>query len=113
MAWPRPPDLGAREHVVGEHARAAARMVALVPDDAVVSATNTLGAHLSARRRILSFPRLGDATWVLVDTQRPSHLDEASAPLRFAASLARLRRDPRVRLVASEDGVLVFRRAPR
>ena len=115
-AWRHLPggaDLGAREHVVGVHARAARDVVDRVPPGAVVSATNTLGAHLSARRRILSFPRLGDATWVLVDTQRPSHLDEASAPLRFAASLARLRRDPRVRLVASEDGVLVFRRAPR
>src|ERR671934_2861567 len=49
---------------VSRHDRIAAHALRLVPGSAVVSATNTLGAHLSARRRILSFPRLDDATWV-------------------------------------------------
>jgi len=67
---------------VSRHDRIAAKALRLVPDDAVVSATNTLGAHLSARRRILSFPRLGDATWVAVDATRLSYLDRSSGGKR-------------------------------
>ena len=104
-------ELGAREHVVGRHAAASARIVGLVPPGAVVSATNTLGAHLSARRRVLSFPVRRNATWVVVDTRRPSHLDRANAPEPFEQALAALRRDGRYVLVASDDGVLAFRRS--
>jgi hypothetical protein len=80
-----------------------------VPDDAAVSATNALGAHLSARRRIFSFPVLREATWVAVDTQRLTYLDSLR-PERARRPLAELRRDPRWRVVFAEDGVLVFRR---
>jgi hypothetical protein len=69
-----------------------------------------LGAHLSERRRILSFPRLAGAEWVAVDETRPSYLDDAAAPERAAAAVRRLRGDPSWRLVFSADGVLVFRR---
>ena len=41
--------------------RAAARAVALIPDDVPVSAGNLLGAHLSERERILTFPAIGEA----------------------------------------------------
>ena len=50
--------LAARHHIVSEHDRAAARVIRAVPADAPVSATNNLGAHLSERRRIFSFPVL-------------------------------------------------------
>jgi len=103
-------ELRARDHVVGAHAAAAGRVVALVPGGAAVSATNTLGAHLSARERVLSFPILRGAEWVVVDTRRPSFLDRADAPAPFGRALARLRRDPRFVLVAEEDGVVAFRR---
>ncbi len=103
-------DLGAGEHVVTTHARQAARAIALVPGSATVSATNTLGAHLSDRRRILSFPVISDATWIVVDTERPSYRDVAVAPVRFRQALARLRTDRRFVQVANRDGVLVFRR---
>jgi hypothetical protein len=114
-AWrfvPGGADLGAREHVVGSHAQAAAEIVGLVPPGVAVSATNTLGAHLSARRRVLSFPLRRDAVWVVVDTRRPSHLDRANAPGPFAKALAELRLDTRYALVADDDGVLAFRRVP-
>jgi uncharacterized membrane protein len=84
---------------VSAHDRIAAHALRLVPDGAVVSATNTLGAHLSARRRILSFPRLRDATWVAVDATRLSYLDRSSGGRRAAVALARFRRDPGWRLV--------------
>ena len=97
-------DIGA-----GPHEAAARRAVALVPNDAAVSATNGLGSHLSARRRIFSFPVLREATWVAVDTRRLTYLDSLE-PARAQAPLAQLRRDPRWRIAFADDGVLVFRR---
>ena len=91
------------------HDRIAAHAARLVPDDAVVSATNTLGAHLSARRRILSFPRLEGARWVAVDATRLSYLDRSSGGKPAARALALLRRNPHWRLVYARDGVLIFR----
>jgi uncharacterized membrane protein len=99
-----------RESYVSPHDRVAARAVHLVPGGIVVSATNSLGAHLSARRRILSFPLLSDATWVAVDETRASYLDR-SDPLRSVQRIARLRRNPRWQLVFERDGILVFRRS--
>jgi uncharacterized membrane protein len=94
---------------VSRHDRIAARELNLIPTDAPVSATNALGAHLSERKRIFSFPYLRGADWVVVDAQKPSlgdHNDKRGGLER----IAELRRDPRFRLVAANDGVLVFRR---
>lgn len=102
-------DLAAREHVGGEHADVAARAVALIPADAPVSATNTLGAHLSERRRVFSFPVLGEATWIAVDERRPSYRDQADAPVRFARAYAALLAGGRFRVVFAEDGIVVLR----
>ncbi|HWH05320.1 MAG TPA: hypothetical protein VNT23_02650, partial [Gaiellaceae bacterium] len=68
-----------------------------------------LGAHLSDRRRILSFPVLADATWVAVDETRPGYRDRI-APLPVAVRVRQLRADPRWRVVFDEDGVVLFRR---
>jgi len=99
------------EYVVDDHARVLARAVALVPGDpeVVVSATNHAGAHLSARRRIYTFPVVRDAEWVVVDRRRPEttiNADEGD----LAATLAALRARPDMRRVFHEDGVSVFRR---
>ncbi len=94
---------------VTEHDRIADRAVSLIPAGAVVSTTNALGAHLSARRRILSFPRLDDSTWVAVDETQGSYLDGV-APLPMDVDISELRRNPAWRLVFSEDGISVFRR---
>jgi uncharacterized membrane protein len=95
---------------VSAHDDAARRMLARVPAGAAVSATNTLGAHLSARRRILSFPRLLDARWVVVDSTRPSILDRAEAPRGGHIAIASIRRSRDWQLVAADDGILLFRR---
>ena len=92
---------------VTAHDHIAAHSVSLVPKEAVVSSTNVLGAHLSDRRRVLSLPKLADATWVVADETRSSYADR-SAPLPAAAALVRLRQSPDWRLVFSRDGVLVF-----
>ncbi|HSB39434.1 MAG TPA: DUF2079 domain-containing protein [Gaiellaceae bacterium] len=95
---------------VSEHDRIAAQALRLIPSDAVVSATNSLGAHLSARRRVLSFPYLQDALWVAADETAPGYADRL-APLPTAVQLSWLRRNPEWRLVFERDGILIFRRA--
>jgi uncharacterized membrane protein len=84
----------------------------LIPASAAVSASNRIGAHLSARRRIFSFPVRSDAEWVIVDTADPWLADagEADNVGRYDAELGRLRADPAWRRVFGRNGVLVFRR---
>ena len=108
-AIPGGEDLQANAALISDHDRRAARALRLIPDDAVVSASNSLGAHLSARRRFLSFPIREDAAWIAVDERSPGYLDRF-APGPYAIAIARLRRDPSWELVFDEDGVLVFRR---
>jgi uncharacterized membrane protein len=100
-------DFQAHDWRVTAHDRVAERAIALVPAAAVVTSTNVLGAHLSARHRVLSLPKLGDATWVVADETRSSYADRV-APLPSAAALVRLRRNVGWRLVFEDDGVLVF-----
>jgi uncharacterized membrane protein len=94
---------------VTDHDRVANRALKLIPSSAVVSATNTLGGHLSARPRVLSFPFLEDAAWVAADETQPGYADRY-APLPTAVQLAALRRNPEWRLVFQQDGILIFRR---
>jgi hypothetical protein len=94
---------------VSTHDRIADRAVNLIPDGDVVSATNSLGAHLSARKRFLSFPYFEDARWIAADETQPGYADRWD-PLATAKGIARVRRNPHWRLVFSEDGVLVFKR---
>jgi uncharacterized membrane protein len=108
-SFPGGEGLGSREHVVTEHDRIAARAVRLIPDDAVVTATNSLGGHLSGRRRVLSFPVLAGATWIAADETRPGYRDRI-APLATTERLRRLRLDPAWRIVFDEDGITLFRR---
>jgi uncharacterized membrane protein len=104
-------DLQSGSYDVDNHDRITRQALDLIPADAVVSASNSLGAHLSARRRVLSFPHLLDAEWVAADETSPGYADRI-APVAYARALARLRRDRRFRLVFERDGVLIFRRAP-
>jgi uncharacterized membrane protein len=108
--FPGGEQLQARAADVTEHDRIAARALRLIPPHAVVSATNSLGAHLSARRRVLSFPFLQDAQWVAADETAPGYADRL-APLPTAVQLSWLRRNPEWRLVFERDGILIFHRA--
>ena len=99
-----------RVHVRADaHDTAVRRGLALVPAGAPVSATNTLGAHLSARQRIFSFPVVREAEWVVVDERRLTYLDSL-APERARPKLAALQRDPAWTRVFADNGVLVFHR---
>ncbi|MFN0155179.1 MAG: DUF2079 domain-containing protein [Gaiella sp.] len=111
--WSRLPggsELGTRDHIVSARGEAAARVLARIPGGDAVSASNSLGAHLSDRRRIFSFPVLADARWVALDTWRPSYRDAVADPPRFRAALARLRTDDRFELVLEDGPILLFRR---
>ncbi len=101
--------LAAHDHVISDHDRAAARVLRTIPAGVAVSATNTLGAHLSARRRIFSFPVVREADWIALDLTRPSYLDNGPGG-RFQAAYERLRRSGRWRVVAREDGIVVLRK---
>ena len=103
-------DLAAREHIVGRHARAAERAIRVIPAEAPVSATNTLGAHLSERHRVFSFPVLGEARWVAVDLERPSYRDQLGREAQVRRAVAALRADRRFAVVFDEDGILVLHR---
>jgi len=94
---------------VTRHDRIAAHALSLIPRTAVVSATNTFGAHLSARRRMLSFPLIQDSTWIAADETSPGYADRL-APLPTAVQLSWLRRNPEWRLVFERDGILIFHR---
>jgi uncharacterized membrane protein len=92
------------------HDRVAARAVGLVPPSAQVSSTNGLGAHLSERRRVFSFPVIRDSEWIAVDLRRASYLDRRSAPSTAAIPLARLVASGDWETVLDEDGIFVLRR---
>ena len=92
-----------------DHSRAMARAVAMIPDEVPVSAGNLLGAHLSERERIHTFPVIADARWVVVDARRP-YLSDRLLPRPHAERVRALRARSDMRLVSEEDGVMVFRR---
>lgn len=93
------------------HDDVAARAVDLIPTAAPVSSTNGLGAHLSARRRVFSFPVLREAEWVAVDLRRASYLDRRSSPSTAAVPLARLLLSDEWTKVLDEDGVVVLHKS--
>lgn len=112
--WNAVPAVGSDDRVeqyrVTDHSRAMARAVALIPESVPVSAGNLLGAHLSGRERVYTFPVIGDARWIVVDTHRP-YLADRLLPRAHAARVEALMARPDIRRVFSEDGVMVFRRA--
>ncbi len=83
--------------------------VAQVPDGAVVSAANHLGAHLSERRRVLITPVLADAEWVVFD-ERQADMGDDVDPVAFAQFVRRTRARPDLQVVWQRDGVVVMRR---
>jgi uncharacterized membrane protein len=113
LPWWRHLPLGATsragEYSAGAHAAVLREAVALVPDGASVSAGNYLGAHLSARRRITTFPVVDGAEWVLVDRRRPA-MGFLIRPKEHARAVAAVLRGGRYRVVLDRDGVLVLRR---
>ncbi|MEP6892861.1 MAG: DUF2079 domain-containing protein, partial [Gaiellaceae bacterium] len=86
-----------RDHTA-EHA------ITLLPRAATVSTSNTIGAHLSDRRRVLSFPLLREARWIVVDTLRMSYGDDNLAHRRGLQALRGIRQDPRWHVAFAHKG---------
>jgi uncharacterized membrane protein len=113
----QPPAPGEQEFVFGPSesgARTSAMRAAvqLVPADAPVTTTNRLGAHLSARRKIFSFPERMGAEWAVLDLRdawlvRGYRADEP----RFREQVGRLDRDASWQLVFERADIRVYRRA--
>ena len=90
-----------------EHRAVIAEALATVPDGACVSADNALGAQLSERERITTFPLIGGADYVVLDSQgrygawRARALEEAA---RGPGLRARVRARGRAGVQARERG---------
>jgi len=91
--------------------RVAEQAIALVPPQAAISASNTIGAHVSARRRVFSFPLLRESRWIVVDTLRMSYGDDNLAHAKGLRALRKLRNDPRWHLVFVRKGIVVLHRS--
>jgi uncharacterized membrane protein len=83
--------------------------IAMIPEDAKVSANNNAGAQLAARRVAYIFPYFAKADWVIVDQRHPFFYDREDDQMHSLA-LGRLVLDPNFRSVFAKDGVLVFER---
>lgn len=100
---------GGGAYVKSAHAEVLDEAVALIPEGAVVSVNNNVGAQLAARRVSYVFPYYEGADWVVVDQRRPFVYDREN-PRLHQLVLMRLAIDTRFRSVFAEDGVHVFRR---
>jgi hypothetical protein len=69
-----------------------------------------MGAHLSGRRRIFSFPTLEEARWIAVDRLRMSYGDDNLARTRALHALRLLRQDQRWHVVFARKGIMVLHR---
>lgn len=79
--------------------------VDLIPPGVAVSATNSLGAYVSTRRSVATFPDLGHARWVLVGPITPSE-----DPVPFRRTILRLRASANWTTVFNSPKVAVFER---
>lgn len=99
----------AHEYTATAHADSLRRAVALVPDGVAVSASNHIGAHLSARKRIHLFPVVDDAQWVVIDIgRRPMGIEVG--PFEHGVGVASFLTRTDFELVFSDNGAMVFRR---
>ena len=107
--------LGGRPTLPAARVAALGDAVSLVPESVPVSASNTVGSHLSSRRYFYSVPNLGSAEWIVVDLSDPWVVSADSPiltnhPEVVRAFAQRIERDPSWRKVFERDGVLVFRK---
>ena len=97
--------------------RALREAVALIPANARVSAANGAGSHLSARRRILLFPRIGNSDYVLLaDNERFRDMARDRPTLRppgYRFAAIRLAESSRWETIYDREGVTLYRRLPR
>ncbi len=96
--------------VVTPHDRLAPEVLKVIPDDAAVSAGNSLNPHLAARRRLYLFPEVRDADYVAVDVRAsPYPVDAGTQYWQLYALLS----GGEWGVAAARDGYLVLVRGGR
>lgn len=110
FAWksPLPPSFAAdtTRFDVDEHSRIASRFLERIPPKARVSAQATLVPHLAERQRILEFPRVSDAEYVVLDEKRAVPGYDLPGFEECASALPQMG----FTIVAEEDGLSLWRR---
>jgi hypothetical protein len=91
------PLVAAKSHALG-----------LIPAAVPVSATNELGGHLSQRRRVYTFPKVGLSHWIVVDVRDGTYVDVAG----FKRFVRKYESDKDWRTVYSSHGVTVLHKRP-
>ncbi len=94
-----------------DHERSLARILDLIPADAVVSAQTGLFPHLSRRPIIYLFPTVGDADYLVLDLDYSADKRPIEAQL-FYSTIQGLLTDPAFHVAAFEHGALLLRRGP-
>jgi uncharacterized membrane protein len=92
---------------VTDHDRLAGELIALVPQEAVVSAQSRLNPHLSQREKIYLFPRVEDAEYVFFDVTADSWPIHPNDQRRLFASLVT---EEGFGVLAAKDGYVLLRR---
>lgn len=87
---------------------AEAHAVSFIPSGVPVSASNQLGAHLSERRRIYTFPFAVHSHWIIVDVNDHTFSDAAA----LKQKLRKYETDKAWRIVFSSHGVTVLHKRP-
>jgi uncharacterized membrane protein len=82
------------------------RALSLIPPNVSVSASQTLGAYVSTRRRVAVFPAIERADWVIV-----GHLAKSDDRAAFDAALNRLKASEAWKTVYARRDLTVFERA--
>ena len=85
------------------------RAVKIIPRNATVSVGNIVGSHLSARRVVYTFPYVGRAEYVIIDSKHP-FVSDALSPGAFQISLSSVIISGHYRSIYARDGVYVFER---
>jgi uncharacterized membrane protein len=85
---------------------AKARALGFVPAGVPVSASDQLGAHLSARRYSYTFPVVGRSRWIVFDANDPTYGNDGS----YRRSIRKYEADKAWRIVFASHGVTVLRK---
>ena len=98
------------QYTITAHDQALAHVIAMIPPGVPVSATNPAGGRLSDRLHVYTWPVIGDAQWVLVDTASP-WLNAVKVGRQVNTPyVERLEATGAFDLVDQDDGVDLFRR---
>jgi uncharacterized membrane protein len=117
VAWffsPLPPGWQfrlAHYYQVSEHERALARILDLVPADAIVSAQSGVFPHLSRRPIIYLFPTVADAEYVVLDLDYSANKTPVDEYV-FYTAVEGLLADPAFHVAAFDNGALLLQRGP-